>query len=366
MNKINKILIIRLSSLGDIILTTPVIEAIRCKFPDANIYYLTKTEYRELLKANPYIDEIICVDTYDGIRGIYNLFKAIRTVRKMKIDIVIDLHFRYWSYLRIALWNFLLRNLIGVKNKIKYYRPPFKCVSDRYESKKHVIDLYFESLKKIGIDPDNRMPELFFLPSEKEWADDYLSSYNTGDNDLLIGICPGASYQTKQWGKENFRGVCNQLSRNPRIKLILFGEQSESDLIRYISKDMDLNKLIYAIGLSLRRVISLINRCKLVLTNDSALMHVASALKIPVVAIFGPTHPKLGYYPLGEDNVILYSNVPCSPCSRWGEKKCKYREQLCFDDTQIEDVMKALNSNLTLYIAREDKKCEFGKNLSYC
>ena len=346
MKEIEKILVIRLSALGDIILTTPVLKAMRNKFPKASIYYLTRKDYKELLYLNPYLNEVICVDTYDGIKGVFNLLKMVRAIKKMNIDLVVDLHFRHWSYVRTALWTLVLRNFIGASIKIKSYKLPFNYKREMRTLHSHVVDLYFEALKNIDIFSSGNNPELFLCPEEKDWARHYLNVNGANDKAILIGVSPFASWKYKQWGADNFQKVCERLTSDLEIKLVFFGKKEEEGLIRTVSQNINPSKMIHATGLSLRKVMSLINRCGLFFCNDSGLMHMASSLNIPVVAVFGPTHPCLGYYPLGKHQIVLHSNAPCSPCSRWGEKKCKYRKQLCFSDISTELVLSKIKNAL--------------------
>ena len=346
MKKIERILIIRLSSLGDIILTTPILKAMRKKFPEAEIYYLTKKDYVELLDTNPYINKIINIDTYDGVMGVISLIKAISSIRKLKIDLVVDMHFRHWSYFRTALWNLFLVNCIGASIKIKSYKSPFRHKQRTRVLQTHVVDLHFQALKNIGISTKENHPELFLSPKEKNWADYFLNENGFNKKDRLIGISPTASWRHKEWGGDNFQCVCESLIKNLGVKLIFFGKKNELSLINLITQNIKSDKMIYATGLSLKEVASLIDRCELVLCNDSGIMHMASSLARPVVAIFGPTHPSLGFYPLDKNRIILHADTSCSPCSRWGEKKCKYKQQLCFSNLSTELVFNKIKESL--------------------
>jgi heptosyltransferase-2 len=339
---IKNILFIRLSSLGDIVLTMPVIEALHKKFPRAALYYLTKSEYKDLLINHPLIEKTICIDTYDGISGMINIIRVIKDMRRLGVDLVIDSHFPHWSYFHLACLNFMLVNFTKAKSKILFSRPLFrKTTQSKARNPKHVIDYYSETLRKYGIELENKLPGIFVDDVEKVWAAKYLASRDLSENTLLIGICPGASYGTKQWSKDNFKLICQQLTSGTNNQILLFEQQGGEDLIRYISQGVDPSRIICAVGFSLKKVIALMNRCKLMLTNDSGLMHIASALGIPTIALFGPTHPKLGFFPLGNKNIVLCADFPCSPCSRWGERECRYHHHACLDTIKTQDVLAA-------------------------
>ncbi|MBP7215899.1 MAG: glycosyltransferase family 9 protein [Candidatus Omnitrophica bacterium] len=342
MDGIKNILFVRLSSLGDIILTTPVVNAVHERFPHASLFYLTKAQYKDLIVTHPFIKKVICIDSCKGLSGIRDIVSAINKIRAMHIDLVIDLHFPGWSLGYVTLWYFLITSLIKARTRISFKRPSFEqTIRIPADERKHTIDFYVETLKQHSIALDDKQPQIFIDKQDEDWSSAQLASKHMPRDGFLIGICPGASHLTKQWGKERFRLVCRELSLNSNNYFLFFEQEKGWDLVRYISRDLDQDKIIYALEFSLSKVIALMRRCNLVLANDSGLMHVASALGIPTIGLYGPTHPNLGFSPLGKDSQVLCADVPCSPCSRWGEKKCAINRAICFDAIKIEDVVKA-------------------------
>jgi len=335
----DKILIVRLSSLGDIVLTTPVVKAIREEFPRAEIYYLTTNTYQDLLNDNPYIDHVVCIESYHGVHWLSSLFKMARFFRREKIDLMVDMHFRHWSYAHAGLWLFLLYYLIGAKRRVKAYKPPLDRRNKRKAKLPHVLDWYQECLKKIGIDRKLVVPHLYVSPEASEWARCLLSKRAVPSDTIFIGIAPGASGPSKQWSKENFKKVCQHLIKNFQVKLLLFAKESERDLITYLGDGLPPESFIPIINFSLKQVTALLTRCELLISNDSGLMHMACALDVPVITIFGATHPRLGYFPLGENATVLYADISCSPCSRWGEKACRNKIKICFEVTRPDKVI---------------------------
>jgi heptosyltransferase-2 len=343
MRKIEKILIIRLSSLGDVVLTTPVIKSLKQRFPQAQIFFLTKSRYLDLLKNDSHVFSIIGFDPQDKHRGISGFLELIRQLRTFKFDLLVDLH--------ANLRSFLIRHLLKAEIKIKYDKRwltrfvsvYFKFLGARPNA---TIDSYLETLERIGVSPSERRPRIFLDQKSEDFADDFLIEKKIEKDDIVVGVHPGARWETKRWDEERFAQVCHILNRKPGLKIILFGDQRDQEVIERIRPDAEDEGVFKAVNLPLNEFMSLINRCDCFVTNDSGPMHIASALGVPVVAIFGPTHPNLGFSPIGSANVVLTANVECSPCSLHGEKKCHKKSRYCMDLIEPEMVTEAIEGLL--------------------
>ncbi|HEX9916552.1 MAG TPA: glycosyltransferase family 9 protein [candidate division Zixibacteria bacterium] len=319
---IKKILIIRLSSLGDVVLTTPVIKALKDKLPQAEIHFLTKSKYASLLKDNPHLSSIMELED----RGVSGLLFTLRKIRKLNFDLVIDLH--------ANLRSFFIRRLSRAKLKIRYNKrwiARFLMVNFKKIKipSQHTVDSYLSCLKRLDIHISNRMPELYLDEKSKEFAEQLLTGVSK--DDILIGIVPGAKWETKKWGEENFAKAIEILNNRIKASFLVFGAKEDEVLIsklKSLAGDIDFMEII---GLPFPKLSALISRCGIILTNDSGPMHIAVALKVPVLAIFGPTHPKLGFSPLGERDTILCANVECSPCSLHGERECYQKTKICME-----------------------------------
>jgi heptosyltransferase II len=319
---IKKILIIRLSSLGDIVLTTPVIRTLKDEFPQAEIYFLTKSKYVTLLRSNSHLSGVIELDE----KGVAGLLSTLHKIRKLNFDLVIDLH----SNLR----SFFLRNFSKTKMKIKYDKRRWQRLLMVHFKKikvssQHTVDSYLGCLKRLDIHTSNRIPELYLDEESKEFAEQLLAGVSK--NDILIGVVPGAKWESKKWGEENFAKAIEIINNRTKAKFVLIGGGEDENLMKRLKSLVEHINFIDAIGLSFPGLSAAINRCQVVLTNDSGPMHIAVALKVPVVAIFGPTHPKLGFSTLGERDTILCANVECSPCSLHGERECYQKTKICME-----------------------------------
>lgn len=328
MNPPEKILIIRFSSLGDIVLTTPVIKSLKQKFPQSKIFFLTKEQYQDLLKNDPDIFSLIKFDPFEEYKGISGFLRLLKELKTHNFDLVVDLH--------ANLRSFLIRHFLKTKLKIKYdkrWLARFLLVHFKFIKVKpiHTVDSYGEALKKIGVNSSEKDPRIYLDPEAKNFLKVFLMEKKIEKGDIVVGIHPGARWETKRWDEEKFAKVCQILNQKPEVNIILFGDQNDQEAIARISSQIGGRKLFQAVNLPLNRVMSLIARCDCFITNDSGPMHIASALGVPVVAIFGPTHPKLGFSPIGSENIVLTADVRCSPCSLHGEKRCHKKSRYCMD-----------------------------------
>jgi heptosyltransferase-2 len=341
--KIEKILVIRFSSLGDVVLTTPALETLKSKFPQSQIYILTKTRYSELLQHDPRLNALIEFDSQNEHKGLKGFKRLLKELNSNEFDLLIDLH----SNLR----SFFLRHLVKSDIKIKYRKrwfSRFLMVHFKFLNTKPVstLESYLGIFKKLKIEPEQKMPALFVGQEDVEFSKKFLLEAGIKKDDIVIGVHPGARWETKRWDKDKFEQVCRNLTRKENYRVILFGDTEDKELIRNIAEKLPNSKVIRAIGLPLSELMSLIKNCDCLITNDSGPMHIAEALNVPVVAIFGPTHPKLGFAPIGPESLVLCANVKCSPCSLHGEKKCFKESRLCLDLITPDMVIQAVEDLL--------------------
>jgi len=339
MNHPEKILIMRFSSLGDIVLTTPVIKSLKQKFPQSKIFFLTRSQYQDVLKNDPNVFSLIKFDPVEKHKGISGFLKLIRELKTFNFVIMVDLH--------ANLRSFFIRHLLKTKIKIKYdkrWLTRFLLVHFKFFKVKprHTVDSYLKALKKINVNSSEKVPKIFLDQKSENFSKDFFIEKKIEKDDIVVGIHPGARWETKRWTEEKFTKVCQILSQKAGLKIILFGDQKDQEVIERISSHTEDQKLFKAVNLPLNKFMSLIKRCDGFVTNDSGPMHIASALGVPVVAIFGPTHPQLGFSPMGSENMVLTANVKCSPCSLHGEKRCHKESRFCMDLIEPEMVTDAV------------------------
>jgi len=347
--------------MGDIILTLPVIEALKKGYPQSEICFLCKKKYKSLVLNHPQIDKVIEFDTQGDHKGINGVIRLIKGLKALQFDLILDLHSNFRS--------FLIRNFLQPKIKIKYNNRRlarflmvyFKLFTVK---SKHTLDCYLGSLQKLGIKSERETLKFHLNEKDKVWANEFLYENGWRRERILLGMAPGAKWNTKRWDKEKFARVAEILSRRFPLDLVLLGDKNDNDTISWISEELSQKKgskenprIIRVVDLPFNQVASVLQMCDILVTNDSGLMHLASFLKVPVVAIFGPTDPKLGFAPLGQDNMVITVNEKCSPCSLHGKRKCHRKERYCMDRISPEEVAEKaselLNRQKAVFVDRD-------------
>jgi heptosyltransferase-2 len=328
-----KVLIIRFSSMGDVILALPVASAVKHSNPEVTVDFLTRKEYAQLF------DQFPAVDTAYAFEG--NTRPLLKELKKRKYDTVIDLQKNPRSIIVTA--------SINPKTVVSYPKRRFRreLIIRRpkiHLNVGHTVDAYLAALSRLKIKPVSRRPRVELQPEIARYGEDFIK--NTGFSEKIIGLCPGSKHYEKRWLE--YQKLAELLIADGDKAVIVFsGPYDEFDPNLHISSD----KLVAAYNLRIDYVAGLMSECDLIVTNDSGLMHLAVALSVPVVAIFGPTNPLLGFSPLGEKDKVICDNIDCSPCSLHGEKKCRMPRKYCFENITPERVKEQVNA--ILY----DKEC---------
>mgnify|MGYP000751143747 FL=1 len=328
LSKTNKILIIRLSSLGDILLTTPFIRAIKTQYSHIKIDMLIREEYEDVIKLNPYIDKkILFKKDYKSNVGL------IDQLRNNNYELVIDLQ------------NNLRSKKVTSSSKVNSVKfdkrsfDKFLLVNFKINKLKEASQIpvrYSNTIQKIKLDEHGL--DLF--------ADKSANAELIGKNNL-VGFCPGARHFTKRWPKEYFVELGNKLTQNG-YTIVLFGGKIDKEICAEL-----VDKISGAINLSnndeLLQTAANMKLCKAVVCNDSGLMHTASATGTKVIAIFGSTVKEFGFTPYNCNNLILENNsLTCRPCSHIGRSDCPKKHFDCMKAIKPEFVFEKLKSFLTL------------------
>jgi heptosyltransferase-2 len=317
------ILIIRLSSLGDIILTTPLIQELRRKYPDARIDFVVKKEYAEIVRRFPWLSNISILDTSKGTKEIHRLNGEFR---RTGYDHVLDLHNNFRSRrLRRGLAGSLhivdkrtFKRWLLVKTKINFLK-----------DEPDIIGRYFETAKKLDI-TDSGSGSTF----GKEFRPPLIKK---------AALCPGAKHWNKRWLPEYYVVLANDLIAKG-FHIEFFGSDEESEYIMNIASSLPTDKITNLCGkLTLAELPARIAECSLAITNDSGLMHVASAVGIPTIAIFGPTVRELGFMPRNKNVQIIENlNLDCRPCTTIGLDHCPKGHFKCMKEITQEKIISAI------------------------
>ncbi len=333
----SKILIIRFSSIGDIVLTSPVTRFLRERFPGAQIDFLTKKKYAELVRWNSSLSNVILLD--DG--GTDELKALRRRIRETRYDLIVDLH--------NSLRSIYLRTFSGAR-KVRVFRKHavkrlllVRFKRNMYTQVRSVAERYADTVRMYG-DPDVRVD--LPLPDEVvQTATGLIRSRKFSASDRIVGFAPSAMHFTKRWPMDRFIRLGVALSSEERVKILLFGSQAEAEYCADIAHLINSGAAShcaesFAGKLSLSETAAAGGLCALFVSNDTGLMHMAAARGVPVVAIFGSTVKEFGFFPRGERSVVVENRgLECRPCSHIGRSECPKRHFRCMNDVTVDSVV---------------------------
>jgi heptosyltransferase-2 len=334
MQNVNKILIIRLSSLGDVILTTPLIRRLRQNFPEAELDFIVRREYAELLHNNPRINEII---EFDVKLGFYGLWKLKKYLKNRNYAVILDIHNNLRSrYLCLGMGSFVSKTRIMRIRKqqfIRFLLVKFKInLYERlYGRTIPVWEKYLRTAQPLigKTETKDGKPEIF-LSKEAENKGIIIQSQLLGNKDYIT-VAPGAKHLTKRWPAEYYSEFLGRIHRETKIKAVLIGGGDDVELSKQILHHCPSGTGISLAGqLSIQETAAVMRRSRLLITNDSGLMHVADALGVPLIAIFGSTVEELGFFPGGPEAIVIEDHgLSCRPCSHIGRSRCPKEHFRC-------------------------------------
>jgi ADP-heptose:LPS heptosyltransferase len=325
-----KYLVVRFSSIGDIVLTTPVIRCLKKQVEGARIHYVTKKQFAPILRNNPYVDYI---HSFYG-----NLNALIRELKEEHFDYIIDLHHNLRSALlksRINTISFSFPKLNVQKwllVNLKINRLPDIHIVDRYLETVRLFDVRNDNLGLDYVIPEEDMIRLESLPME----------FGKG----YIAFAIGGLHATKKLTTEKIIGVCRRVDK----PVVLLGGKEDADTGDEIAEKVG-NTIVNACGkYSINQSASLVQQADLVITHDTGLMHIAAAFRKKIISIWGNTIPEFGMYPYQPDPESVIVQVPdlsCRPCSKIGFDKCPKKHFRCINDIDADRVVQIANNLIT-------------------
>jgi heptosyltransferase-2 len=317
----DKILIIRFSSLGDIILTTPFLKVLRHHYPNSQIDYLTKSSYTDIIRFNPNVNNVISVD--DSLE-----FKELMKLRKKlsasKYNLIIDLHnnlrtFYLRTFLRISTKFIVykklsLRKLLLVNFKINLLKN-IPAISQRYISTlRKILNLKTGSTEFL--------PEIFTGDITRQQLEKILNELKIPVAGRLICIVPSSKHYTKTYPAEYYVELINKFDKQ-KYSFILIGKGEDKENIGMIQSLTGHNVYDLCDKLDLLELAELMKKCSLVITGDTGPMHIAEAVNVPIIMLSGSSVREFGFYPQSENAVVLENNgIKCRPCSHIGRSSC--------------------------------------------
>lgn len=335
-----KILIIRLSSIGDILLSTPLIRQVRRTFPNAQIDFIVKAIYKDLLKYNPHINELYSIQLGEESKDLSELKGKLRD---RSYNVVIDLHNNLRS-------NYLKRginagSIFSIK-KEKLKQSLFVWFKINLYGQETPIPLrYLAVASDFGVADDGKGLELYWDKDASDSAEKKVISSGLDWIKPFICLAPGAGFFTKRWPEEKFGNLVDLIQRGEKIKIVVLGGERDKKIGSFLKKQKSIIDL--SGQLSLLETAHIISKGKMIVSNDSGLMHMATAVQTPVLAIFGSTVKELGFFPYRSESVVIEnSQLSCRPCSHIGRKKCPRGHFKCMEEITPEQVYAGLKSIL--------------------
>mgnify|MGYP000609511831 CR=1 FL=1 len=326
-----KFLTVRFSSIGDIVLTTPVVRCLKKQVMTAEVHYLTKAAFRPLIENNPYVDKAHYLQD--------NWNELMEELAREDFDYIIDLHhnlrtLKVKKRLGKQSWSFNKLNI----EKFLYVNFKLNLLPD-----KHIVDRNLETLHEFGVRPDGEGLDYFIPEKERVKENDIPASHHAG----YIGLVIGAAHDTKKLPLHKLQSLCKTID-HPIILLGGKEDKAIGDLIAAV----DPQKVYNACGkFSINESSDLVRRAKLIITHDTGLMHIAAAFKKPIISIWGNTVPEFGMYPYfgekkGSFDVMEVRPLSCRPCSKIGYDKCPLGHFKCMEAISVEGIYEKVKARL--------------------
>lgn len=325
-----KILIIRFSSIGDIVLTTPVIRTLKTQLDDAEIHYATKIQYKAIFEANPYVDKMIYLER--------NLNEFIKDLKNERYDYIIDLH----NNLRTRIIKLSLRVKSYSFDKLNIQKWLMVNLKINRLPDIHIVERYMNTVKPLGIKMDALGLD-YFIPDKDEVPWSWLpASHQNG----FIAYAIGAQHETKKLPVARMIELCEKINQ----PVTLMGGKEDYDNAERIKEVLEKRSgarpssavIFNACGLyNLNQSASIIKKARYVFSHDTGLMHIAAAFKREIFSIWGNTIPAFGMYPYRTRYKVLEdANLSCRPCSKIGYEKCPRGHFRCMNDIVFDFYLK--------------------------
>ncbi|MDF3029257.1 MAG: glycosyl transferase family 9 [Fluviicola sp.] len=309
-----KILFVRFSSIGDVVLTTPVVRCLKQQLENPEIHFITKKAFQPVLDHNPYIDRLITIEK--------SVDEVIEQLKSEKYDVVIDLHnnirtLRLKRALKVKSFAFPKENVN------KFLLTTFKI---NRLPKVHVVDRYFEAVKHLGVKNDGKPCDFFLADADIVSLESIALA-----SKKFVAVAMGAQFATKQMPVS----LMAKILEGVQMPVVLLGGPMDSERAAELIQNLPNQRVLDLCGkLTLRQSAFMTKHCAKLLTGDTGLMHIASCFETPIVSVWGNTVPDFGMYTYAPQNKSLYTiheveGLSCRPCSKIGYKECPKKHFKC-------------------------------------
>ncbi|MFA6078296.1 MAG: lipopolysaccharide heptosyltransferase II [Candidatus Omnitrophota bacterium] len=314
MKRYKNILMVRLDRIGDVLLSTPAIKAVRDAYPESRISFMTRPYDEDVVRGNPYLNDVIIYDKNGKEKGLFGNLKFIAEIFKRRYDLAIILHPTFRTHLIVYLS--LIPERLGYDKKGAFLLTR-KVPHTKQFGLKHEIDYTLDLLTYIGIEPKERK---LYMPVNNESdlkIKDIFSANGIGPGDKVLTINPGASCPSKRWKPENFAIVADELSDKYGMKVCLISGKEDEQFAAQVAAGMKRKAVNLAGMTTVADIASVLRNSRLFISNDSGPVHIACAVGTPVVAIFGRSDRGLSpdrWGPSGRNDIALHKDAGCEIC----------------------------------------------------
>lgn len=324
-----KILFIRVDRIGDMVLSTPAFAALKARWPSSYLTVLASPVNADVLKNNPHVDEVII---YPSDASFSQRKEILRNIRSRAFNLAVDPYDDYELKAARLAWRSgaTIRIGYGVAGRHVFFNGPLLKPRPGI----HFVDTSLDLLDRIGCPIIDRQPFIYLDEGEKSWALQWLKKRGLG-NSPIVGIHPGGFYETQRWPIEYFAVLLRSLRDRGGMDVIIFGSPQETEALDFIATEAGGFPHIFA-NRDIRRFLALLDRCRLLVCNNSGPLHCATALGIPTISFMGPTD-KARWYPLGEGHIVLRrDDLPCIGC---GLGRCRIKTHECMRSIEPAEVL---------------------------
>jgi len=324
---VSRVLCVRFSSIGDVLLTTPLLRALKRRHPDAELYFVTKRSMAPLVENNPHLTAVVALEPGERITGLAWRLRALQPTHGL------DLH----GSLRSAALRLLVRTRWSGYSKRKLARAALIAAKiNLYGKHVPVPERYFEAARAFDVQPDGQPPDFFLARETRDRMAQWLSEHGLIDRPLAA-IAPGAAHATKRWPLDHWRALADRL-RQMGYGLVAVGGPDDRALVTELGAGV-----VNAAGeLTLQETGACLQRAAVVVSGDTGVMHMATGVGTPVVALFGPTVEAFGFFPYQARATVIERELTCRPCSAMGTDRCPLGHHRCLVDSVPDQVAAAV------------------------
>ncbi len=334
---VRSILVMRLYFLGDVVLATPVLEALGRKFPDARLTVLVKQRGAAVLAANPYVDEVVLYDAVPDYHMPRSQWRLARRLRRSRFDLAVDLSGNLQS--SWLLW------VVDPAYRVGFNHAGFPRLLDHripYVTDGSVVEHLLSAVEPLGATAEP-VPRIYLTDAERVRVTDILAGAGIGCDEPFAALAPGANWEYRRWPAERHAELARRLVAEKGLRSILVGGAEDGELCARIADAPGGSAHSLAGELDIRELAATVERASVFVGSDSGPMHIAAAVGTPVVALFGPNTPDR-FAPRGSASRVIRHEYPCSPCE---QKQCVRPDDSCMSAITVDEVFEAAGSFIT-------------------